>query len=301
MSRKSSIIDKTHQTTFDLQTMTEKYDLHSHSTASDGFFSPTELIKRAHEQGVTALALTDHDTTNGLAEAAQAAAAVNLRLINGIELSVTWNGHCFHIVGLGINPENPVLKAGIKQIQTIRYERVAKIAKLLEKKKIFGACEAVIAAADETGMITRSHFAHFLASQGHVTTEQEAFDRYLGQGKPAFTNTTWADLGDAVNWINQAGGVAVLAHPMRYDLTASWMKRFLTAFKEMGGAGIEVITGRFNPDDVHRSAMYAKQFELAASVGSDFHNPKNVWVELGRLAPLPTGVKPIWELLDQKS
>lgn len=277
-------------------TMTEKYDLHCHSTASDGFLSPTELVKRAQEQGVTALALTDHDTINGLAEARQAAAAVNIKLINGIELSVTWKAHCFHIVGLGINPENAELQAGIKQIQTIRYERVAKIAALLEKKKIFGAYQAVIAAAGETGMITRSHFADFLVAQNHVTTEQEAFDVYLGQGKPAYTSTTWAELTDAVNWINQAGGVAVLAHPMRYNLTASWMKRFLTAFKEAGGAGIEVITGRFNPDEIRRSADYAKNFALAGSMGSDFHNPKNTWVELGKLAELPAGVKPIWEL-----
>lgn len=277
--------------------MTEKYDLHSHSTASDGFLSPTELLKRAHQQEVTALALTDHDTTTGLAEAQQAATTLGIRLINGIELSVTWNSHCFHIVGLNINPENPTLQAGIKQIQAIRYERVSKIAKLLEKKKIFGSYEAVIAAAGETGMITRSHFADFLVAQHHVDTEQEAFDRYLGQGKPAYTSTTWAELNDAVSWINQAGGVAVLAHPMRYNLTASWMKRFLTAFKEAGGTGIEVITGRFNPDEVRRSADYAKKFELAGSVGSDFHSPKNVWLELGRLAPLPEGVKPVWEFL----
>jgi predicted metal-dependent phosphoesterase TrpH len=276
--------------------MTEKYDLHSHSTASDGFLPPAELVKRAHEQGVTALALTDHDTINGLAEAQQAAAAVNLRLINGIELSVTWKAHCFHLVGLGIHPESPVLMAGIKQIQAIRYERVAKIAKLLEKKKIFGAYEAVVAVAGETGMITRSHFADFLVAQNHVATEQEAFERYLGQGKPAYTSTTWAELEDAVSWINQAGGVAVLAHPMRYNLTASWMKRFLTAFKEVGGAGIEVITGRYNPDEVRRCADYAKNFKLAGSVGSDFHSPKNTWLELGRLAPLPAGVQPIWEL-----
>lgn len=279
--------------------MTEKYDLHCHSTASDGFFSPTALVQRAQQQGVTALALTDHDTVNGLTEAQQAAAAANIRLINGIELSVTWKSHCFHIVGLGINPENSVLMAGIQQIQAIRYARVEKISKLLEKKKIFGASEAVIKAAGATGMITRSHFADFLLAERHVSNEQEAFDLYLGQGKPAYTNTTWAELEEAINWINQAGGVAVVAHPMRYDLTASWMKRFLTAFKEAGGAGIEVITGRVNPDEVRRSAEYAKNFGLAGSVGSDFHNPKNIWVELGRLAPLPDSVQPVWELLAQ--
>lgn len=276
--------------------MTEKYDLHCHSTASDGFLSPADLVKRAQQQGVTKLALTDHDTINGLAEAQQAAAADNLRLINGIELSVTWKAHCFHIVGLGINPENSALQAGIRQIQAIRYERVAKIAKLLEKKKIFGAYDAVVAAAGETGMITRSHFADFLLAQHYVSTEQEAFELYLGQGKPAYTNTIWAGLEEAVSWINQAGGVAVLAHPMRYNLTASWMKRFLTAFKQAGGVGIEVITGRFNPDEIRRSADYAKNFDLAGSVGSDFHSPKNTWVELGRLADLPAGVKPVWEV-----
>jgi predicted metal-dependent phosphoesterase TrpH len=247
---------------------------------------------------VTVLALTDHDSTNGLAEAQQAAVEVNIRLINGLELSVTWNKQCFHILGLGVNPESDVLKAGIKQIQTIRLERVEKIAKLLEKKKIFGAYEAVIAVAGETGMITRSHFADFLVAQHHVDTEQEAFDRYLGQGKPAYPSTTWAELEQAVSWINQAGGVAVVAHPMRYNLTASWMKRFLTAFKDAGGAGIEVITGRYNPDEVLRCANYAKSFALAGSVGSDFHSPKNVWLELGRLESLPKDVKPIWELFN---
>lgn len=276
--------------------MTEKYDLHSHSTASDGFLSPTDLVKRAQMQEVTILALTDHDTTNGLAEAQQAADKINIRLINGLEISVTWNKQSFHILGLNINPDSSVLKAGIKQIQTIRVQRVEKIAKLLEKKNIFGAYEAVVTAAGETTMITRSHFADFLVAHHHVNTPQEAFDRYLGQGKPAYLNTIWAELEQAINWINQAGGVAVVAHPMRYHLTASWMKRFLTAFKEAGGAGIEIITGRYNPDEIRRCAGYAKDFSLAGSVGSDFHNPKNIWLELGKLAPLPEGIKPIWEL-----
>jgi predicted metal-dependent phosphoesterase TrpH len=276
--------------------MTEKYDLHCHSTASDGFLSPTEVVKRAQTQGVTALALTDHDTTNGLTEAHAATKAVNIKLINGIELSVTWNKQCFHIVGLGIDPESEALKTGIKQIQAIRIERVERISKLLEKKKIFGAYEAVVAAAGATGMITRSHFADFLVAHHYVNTEQEAFDRYLAQGKPAYAHTIWADLELAVSWVNQAGGVAVLAHPMRYNATASWMKRFLTAFKNAGGAGIEVVTGRYNPDEVRICANYAKQFALAGSMGSDFHTPKNTWLELGKLGALPEDVQPIWEL-----
>ncbi len=146
-------------------------------------------------------------------------------------------------------------------------------------------------------MITRTHFADFLLSQNHVSTQQEAFDRYLGDGKPAYVSASWTDMIQGINWITEAGGIAVLAHPSRYKLTASWMKRLLTAFKEAGGQGIEVITGRINADEIRLMAGYAIRFELAGSVGSDFHSPANQWVELGRLAPLPKGIKPVWELL----
>jgi hypothetical protein len=179
----------------------------------------------------------------------------------------------------------------------MRIERAEKIADKLEKKRIPGALEAVKKAAGE-GMITRTHFADFLLSQFHVSTQQEAFDRYLGTGKAAYVSTTWAELDLAVSWITESGGVAVLAHPLRYKLTASWMKRLLAAFKETGGLGIEVVTGRCNSDEIKLAAGYAKRFELAGSVGSDFHSPANQWVELGRLAPLPEGVKPVWELLN---
>jgi predicted metal-dependent phosphoesterase TrpH len=278
--------------------MSTIYDLHSHSTASDGALSPTALVIRAAQQGVDVLALTDHDTTAGLAEARQAASELPLHLLNGIELSVTWNRHCFHVVGLGINPECPVLMAGINKIQATRRERTVKIVRLLEKKNIFGSYEAVSQVAGETGMVTRSHFADFLVKQQVVNSEQEAFEHFLADGKPAYVFTIWAELEEAVSWINQAGGVAVLAHPMRYKLTLSWLKRFLTAFKACGGAGIEVVTGRYHPDEVRRSAELAKQFSLAASVGSDFHTPKYPWLELGRIASLPETVEPIWGLLD---
>jgi len=176
-------------------------------------------------------------------------------------------------------------------------ERAEKIADKLEKKRIPGALDAVKKAAGE-GMITRSHFADFLLSQFHVSTQQEAFDRYLGAGKSAFVATTWSDMALAINWITESGGVAVLAHPLRYNLTASWMKRLLAAFKEAGGLGIEVVTGRYNSDEIKTVAAYATRFELAGSVGSDFHNPSNQWIELGRLAPLPENIKPVWELFN---
>lgn len=276
--------------------MTENYDLHCHSTASDGALSPTELVRRAHEHGVTSLALTDHDTVSGLNEARTAATAAGIKLIPGIELSTSWQNKCFHIVGLNIDPEYPPLREATRNLQIMRVERAEKIADKLEKKRIPGALEAVKKAAGE-GMITRTHFADFLLSQFHVSTQQEAFDRYLGAGKAAYVATTWSDMEQAINWIIQSGGVAVLAHPLRYKLTASWMKRLLAAFKNAGGQGIEVVTGRYNSDDINLAAGYAKRFELAGSVGSDFHNPANQWVELGRLAPLPESIKPVWELL----
>ncbi|WP_036246970.1 PHP domain-containing protein [Methylobacter sp. BBA5.1] len=277
--------------------MAEIYDLHCHSTASDGALSPTELITRAHEQGVTSMALTDHDTTTGLAEARTAATAKGIRLIPGIELSVSWHDKCFHIVGLGINPDYPPLAQATQDLQTVRVERAEKIAHKLEKKRIPGALEAVKHAAGD-GMITRTHFADFLLSQHHVSTQQEAFDRYLGQGKPAYVSTSWAEMSLAIKWITESGGVAVLAHPLRYKLTANWMKRLLTAFKEAGGQGIEVVTSRINADEIKLIAGYAASFGLAGSKGSDFHNPENQWVELGRLAPLPSAIKPVWELLE---
>ncbi len=275
--------------------MIEKYDLHCHSNASDGDLSPTDLVLRASEQGVTSLALTDHDCTNGLTEAQHTADSVGIKLIPGIELSANWNNKCFHIVGLNINQNSAKLQRGTRDLQSIRIERAKKIALKLEKKKISGAFTAVSEQAGK-GMITRTHFAHFLLENNHVSSMQQAFDRYLGKGKPAFVATRWAELDIIINWITEAGGVAVLAHPMRYKLTASWMKRLLTAFSDMGGQGIEVVTGRNNPDEIRRATSYATQFNLHGSKGSDFHSPKNQWVELGRLAELPKNIPPVWGL-----
>ncbi|OQK18703.1 phosphoesterase [Methyloprofundus sedimenti] len=275
--------------------MEKKYDLHCHSSFSDGSLSPTELILRAIEQGVTTLALTDHDTVSGLFEAQHTSEQHDLNFIPGIELSCIWNKKTFHILGLNIDANNAELLAGTHQLQIIRLERAKKIASKLEKHKIPGAFEAVHEAAGP-GMITRPHFADFLIKKGHVSTTQEAFDRYLGEGKPAFVKTQWVDLADAIHWIKAAKGIAVLAHPMRYKLTASWMRRFLSDFKEMGGQGIEIITARSNPDEIRRTIHFAKQYELYGSVGSDFHTPKNQWVELGRLSSLPKSIPPVWDL-----
>ncbi len=276
--------------------MTEVYDLHCHSTASDGAFTPENLVLRAQQQGVTTLALTDHDTVAGLAVAKKTAESIGINFIPGIELSSNWQKNCLHIVGLGIGPTYQPLVEITDHLQTLRYERCEKIAEKLEKKRIFGALESVKAAAGD-GMITRTHFADFLLSQKHVDTQQEAFDRYLGQGKSAFVPTIWPELEAVVKWITGAGGMAVIAHPLRYKLSAKYIKRLLNEFKSFGGHGIEVITSRINQDEIRLVAKYAKDFELAGSVGSDFHNDSNPYVELGRIAQLPLTITPIWELL----
>ena len=254
-------------------------------------------MDRARQLGVTALALTDHDTLDGLAEAKLAADAAGIRLIAGIELSISWQNKSIHVVGLGVDPEHPRLLAATHQLAQVRRDRAEKIADKLEKKRVPGALDWVLNAAGR-GMITRLHFADFLVSQHHVDTQQEAFDRYLSSGKAAYVATEWAELAEAVDWIKQAGGIAVVAHPMRYKLTANWMKRLLTAFRDAGGEAMEVVTGRGSVEEVRLLADYAKIFGLAGSVGSDFHSPKNQWVELGRLAPLPNSVNPVWALLN---
>ncbi len=276
--------------------MPEIYDLHCHSTASDGVLSPTELVRRAHSKGVTVLALTDHDTVAGLAEAVLAAEKTGLRLLPGIELSATYANQCLHIVGLDIDASHPALLDGIRQQHDIRAQRAHKIAEKLEKKGFTGAYEAVKTAAGD-GEITRSHFADFLLTQGAVKDQQEAFDRYLSKGKPAFVPTQWAPLEQAIAWIKQAGGIAVMAHPLRYNLSFKWMNKALADFKQAGGQAVEVVTGRASEDDIRLSLQFVQKHQLYASVGSDFHSSENPWVELGRLAPLPASVKPVWELL----
>ena len=276
--------------------MSDCYDLHCHSTASDGALTPAALVQRALQRGVNVLALTDHDTTAGFAEACEAAEAADITLIPGIELSTTWHGKCLHIVGLSIDTNYPPLADATLNLQKIRRERAEKIAHKLEKKRITGALEAVKKAAGD-GMITRTHFSDYLLAEGHVSSQQEAFDRYLAKGKPAYVQTPWTELSLGVNWIVESGGIAVLAHPLRYNLSSAWMRRLLNAFKEAGGQSIEVITGRITADEIRLAADYARRFDLAGSVGSDFHSPDNQWVELGRLEPLPKAVKPVWELL----
>jgi len=269
------------------------YDLHCHSTASDGSLSPTELVNRAIGQGVDILALTDHDGTEGIAEASQAAKGTDLTLLAGVEISVTWGGTTIHIVGLNIDVNHPVLQNGLTTMRQFRIGRAAEIAKRLDQAGISGALEGAKKYASEV-MLGRLHFAQFLVEHGHAKNISDVFKRYLVRNKPGYVPGKWASLNDAVSWITAAGGQAVIAHPARYKITATKLRRLINEFKEAGGVGFEVVSGRQHPEEIKHMAKLAEQFGLLASRGSDFHTPENSWVELGKLAALPSSCIPIW-------
>lgn len=269
------------------------YDLHSHSTASDGTLAPAELVRRAHAQGVDVLALTDHDVTDGIAEAAETARQLGLRLVPGVEISITWKGATIHIVGLNIDPAHEGLQAGLAALRATRTVRGEEIARRLAKHGIEGALQGAQAYANGQ-ILSRTHFARFLVEQGHAKDMRQVFKRFLVHNKPGHVAGEWASLEDAVGWIRAAGGQAVIAHPARYRITASRLRKFIEEFKDCGGAGIEVVSGSHSAGDVQGMLQHAKRFELLASCGSDYHGPEQPWVELGRLTPLPEGCTPVW-------
>lgn len=268
------------------------YDLHSHSTASDGSLTPAELIARAIEQGVDVLALTDHDGTEGITAAKQAAQTTDLTLIAGVEISVTWGNGTVHILGLNINSDTAELQQGLMAMRDFRVRRAHKIAERLDKAGISGALEGARKYASEV-MLGRLHFAKFLVENNYAKNIQDVFKRYLVRGKPGYVPGEWTSLSDAVSWINAAGGQAVIAHPARYKITATKLRRLIEEFKEAGGVGFEVVSGRQHLEEVKHLARLADKFELFASCGSDFHTPDS-WAELGKLSPLPESCTPIW-------
>jgi len=274
--------------------MAPRYDLHSHSTYSDGVLSPTDLLHRAAAQGVDVLALTDHDVTAGIAEARPVAMEVGISLIAGVEISVTWKKRLIHILGLGINPDFEPLLLGLSALCRQREWRAMEIGKRFEKIGINGVYEGAKKYAGY-GVISRTHFARFLVDHHHVRDKQDAFKRYLKRGKRCYVPCQWATLDEAVRWITDAGGQAVIAHPARYDLGQTLLKKFIGEFKETGGVGIEVVTSSHSHQESQTMARLAKEFDLFASAGSDFHTPENSWVELGRLPSLPPDCEPIWE------
>ncbi len=271
------------------------FDLHCHSTASDGVLSPVALVTRAHEQGVDVLALTDHDDLRGQAAAAATARRLGMRYVAGVEISVTWGGQTVHVVGLNIDHENPQLLAGLAANRNGRAERARRMAEALARMGIAGALEGAYAYAENKELIGRTHFARFLVEEGYVKDVKTVFKKYLVKGKPGYVPHEWASLQAAVEWIRAAGGQAVLAHPGRYNFGREKMCLLLQEFRDLGGVGLEVVTGSHSEEQVPIFAALAQEFGLYASVGSDFHAPGEGGRELGRLAPLPPGCRPLWE------
>lgn len=279
--------------------MSLHYDLHSHSLASDGTLSPSELVAAASVSGVDVLALTDHDETSGIAEASQAAQAVGLCLIPGVEVSVTWNKQTVHVVGLRIDPESSPLQLGLARLREFRNWRAEEIGRRLAKHGIEGAYEAARRLA-RGRIISRTHFAQFLAATGHARSVRDVFKHFLKPRKPGYVPGEWASLEEALGWIHDAGGQAVIAHPARYKMSASKRRKLFGEFVELGGEGLEVVSGSHSLGDTYSMAQYARQFGLLASSGSDYHGPENPWIALGRLPPLPKSCQPIWSTWDME-
>ncbi len=270
-----------------------KYDFHCHSTFSDGTLTPTQLLQRASDQGVNILALTDHDNIDGLIEARVAAHDHNINLINGVEISTTWRKQLLHIVGLGVDTNNHALAEGLASVKAARSDRAIRIAEDLERHGIHNAYQGAQQYCQQS-IMSRTHFARFLVDQGHAKDMGQVFKRFLTRGKPGYVSCEWADLSDAVSWITQAGGVAVIAHPARYKLTLTKMKELLSDFSEYGGQGLEVIGSGHNTKDTELMSVLAEEFGLLSSAGSDFHDPNKGFRELGKIPPFPSRCQPIW-------
>ncbi|QWL62214.1 PHP domain-containing protein [Aeromonas jandaei] len=271
-----------------------RFDLHCHTTASDGVLRPAELVRRAAEKQVEVLAITDHDTLAGLDEARSTIAAeqLPLRLVSGVEISTGWEHHEIHIVALGVDEKNPQLTDFLTGQQARREERAQEIGRRLEKCLIPGTYEEAKQLAGDAA-VTRAHFARVLVARGVADNMQKVFKKYLSRGNKGYAPAQWPEMGEAITAIHAAGGLAVLAHPSRYDLTAKWIKRLLVAFKAAGGDAMEVSLPQQSPQERANLGQWANEYGLAISVGSDFHFPSN-WTELGRHLWLPKEGTPLW-------
>ena len=275
-------------------------DLHCHSCVSDGTLEPEALAARAKAGGVELWALTDHDEIAGQARARDAALGAGMAYLTGTEVSVTFAGVTVHIVGLGFDADNAALRAGLAQTRGGREQRARDMAASLAQVGIHGAFEGALPYVGNPELISRTHFARFLVERGHCADTGEVFRRYLTEGKPGFVPHRWAALGDAVRWINAAGGVAVIAHPARYKFTPTQEYALFSEFKAHGGRGVEVVTGSHSAAEAARYADTAIEFELLASRGSDFHAPGESRAELGRLPDLPGRLTPVWQALAER-
>jgi predicted metal-dependent phosphoesterase TrpH len=272
-------------------------DLHCHSVVSDGTLTPELLAERAKKNGVELWALTDHDEIGGQHRAAAAAKAQGMKYVTGTEISVTFIGVTVHIVGLGFNPDDIGMKAGLIKTRGGRRERAMEMSDGLEKVGIKGAFDGALKFVGNPDLISRTHFGRFLVETGVCKDTNEVFRKYLTEGKPGYVEHRWASLKDAVGWITQAGGIAVIAHPARYKFSANEEFALFTEFKSHGGQGVEVVTGSHTAAEYVTYAAVAQEFGLAASRGSDFHDPAESHTDLGTLPYLPGNLTPVWDLL----
>jgi predicted metal-dependent phosphoesterase TrpH len=268
-------------------------DLHTHTNASDGALSPSELLERAVAQGVTSLSITDHDSVDAYASLS-GENAEKINLIPGIELSTSWCGRNIHVLGLNIDPYNHDLANGILAQKAARQHRAEKIASRLRKVGIPDLLGKVLQVAGDS-TIGRPHFAEILVAEGAVTNLSQAYKKYLGNGKPGDVRQYWASMSEVVDWIRSAGGTAVLAHPGHYKLTNTKMRALGKDFVASGGQSIEVCNGVQSETLTRKLAQLCDDLKLSASCGSDFHNSNNAWSEVGRFSPLPASCNPIWE------
>lgn len=275
-------------------------DLHCHSVISDGTLTPENLAQRAKNNGVGLWALTDHDELGGQARAAAAAAAQGLDYLTGVEISVSFLGQTVHIVGLGFDADNAALRQGLIQTRGGRAQRAREMADDLTRVGIKGTFEGALKYAGNHDLISRTHFARFLVETGVCKDTYEVFRKYLTEGKPGFVAHRWATLKEAVTWIQEAGGMAVVAHPARYKFSANEEFALFTEFKGWGGRGVEVVTGSHSAAESVTYADVALEFGLAASRGSDFHSPEESRTDLGELPALPAQLTPIWTLLQDR-
>ena len=275
-------------------------DLHCHSVVSDGTLTPEVLATRARGNGVDLWALTDHDEIGGVQRARVAAQAQGMAFLSGVEISVSFASETVHIVGLGFDDSDPRIAQGLAATRGGRDTRAMEMAEQLAQVGIAGAYEGALKYVGNPALISRTHFARFLVEAGVCKETSEVFRKYLTEGKPGFVPHRWANLGDAVHWITQAGGVAIIAHPARYRLTANEEFALFSEFKEHGGQGVEVVTGSHSVAEYATYAAMAREFGLAASRGSDFHSPDESHTDLGALPLLPGTLTPVWELLAER-
>jgi predicted metal-dependent phosphoesterase TrpH len=270
-------------------------DLHCHSTASDGLLPAADVVRRAAANGVDRLALTDHDDLDGLAAASAAAEEVGIAFTTGVEISIEWEGLQIHVLGLAFDPGNVALNAGLAGIRSGRVDRAQRMSRELEIVGIRDSFAGAMRFAENPSLISRAHFARFLVERGVCKDVRSVFESYLVPGRPGYVDHRWATLADSVGWITGAGGIAVVAHPGRYKLSPRDMRRFLAEFKEVGGRAIEVMSGSHSQENVGTFGRLANEYGFLASRGSDFHGPGESYVDLGKLPPLPDGLKPVWE------